>query len=328
MSGPVRRGRPAAGRGARGPGRAAALLAALALAAGCTPEAPPPPADPKVQVSGLPGTHPDLEYDPPLTITRTLRETVWEGAGDPLAEGDLVLLDYLLEDASDGSVLVDTYATSTPQVRTLDPAELGADLADTLVGARPGARLLQVGAATGVGEDVPETVTVLDVVPLRAVGETQAPREGLPAVTLAEDGRPALAATGTPAPTELVAQALVRGTGPQVAETDVVTVQYSGFAWDTGEEFDSTWDARVPASFPLPEVPSWQTALTELPVGSQVLLVVPPSYPLGVTTEGAQLAGRTVVFVVDVLAARPATGLPVPTPSAGTTAGPTAAVTP
>ena len=80
-----------------------------------------------------------------------------------------------------------------------------------------------------------------------------------------------------------------------------MTVQYTGFAWTTGEPFDSTWTHGLPVSFSLQDVQAWAEGLVDQPVGSQVMLVVPPTYALGVT-ESEELAGQTVVFVVDILA--------------------------
>ena len=97
------------------------------------------------------------------------------------------------------------------------------------------------------------------------------------------------------------ARPLIRGTGEQVAASDVVTVQYTGFAWTTGEAFDSTWSHGLPVSFSLQDVQAWAEGLVDQPVGSQVLLVVPPTYALGVT-DSEELAGQTVAFVVDILA--------------------------
>jgi peptidylprolyl isomerase len=44
------------------------------------------------------------------------------------------------------------------------------------------------------------------------------------------------------------------------------------------------------------------------PVGSQVMIVVPPTYPLGATESGKDLQGETVVFVVDILSTGKAGG--------------------
>ncbi|QGQ19185.1 FKBP-type peptidyl-prolyl cis-trans isomerase [Cellulomonas sp. JZ18] len=277
--------------------RRVALLAVLTLllaACGSTPTT----TDPEVTVTGQPGAAPTVTYLTPLTVDETYRETVWPGTGAELVEGAPVLIDFWLENATDASLVKESYSTS-PTPRPLTEEDLGTDLYETLRGQRVGARLLQVAPA-GQGADYP-TVTVLDVLPTRAVGEPVTPNPALPAVTLAEDGSPSITPTGTPPPADLVVQPLVRGTGPQVASGDVITVHYSGFAWDTGDLFDASWERVLPVSFLLSDVQAWAEGLVDQPAGSQVMLVVPPTYPLGVT-DAEELAGQTVVFVIDILA--------------------------
>ncbi len=275
---------------------AAAVLALVALA-GCTAEGA---SDPEVTVTGEPGRAPTVTYVTPLSVSKTYRSTVWPGTGPELVEGGPVLIDFWLENATDAS-LVDESFTSNPTPRLLTEEDLGTDLYKTLKGQQVGARLLQVSPGSGSGALDYPTVTVLDVLPTRADGQPVPPREGLPPVTLADNGAPSITPTGTDPPADLVVQALIRGTGDQVAEGDVITVQYTGFAWTTGEAFDSTWHSGLPVSFSLQDVQAWQEGLVDQPVGSQVMLVVPPTYALGVT-DSPELAGQTVVFVIDILA--------------------------
>ncbi len=275
------------------------VVAVLALA-GCG-SAEPGPA--QVVVSGEPGVPPTVTYVTPLQVTSTSSQVVWPGTGPELVEGGPLLIDFWLEDATDATVVKESYSTS-PTSRTLSVDDLGEDLFRTLRGQRVGARLLQVSPAPGSGAADYPTVTVVDVLPTRAAGEAVEPRDGLPAVRLAGDGTPSITPTGTAPPGELLTQPLLRGAGDQVAAGDVVTVQYTGFAWDTGAPFDSTWGTGVPVTFPLDAVPAWSEGLVEQTVGSQVMLVVPPNYALG-ATQSAELAGQTVVFVIDVLAGRP-----------------------
>ncbi len=291
----------------------AACAAAALLLVGCsTPE----PAPPEVVVSGEPGRAPTVTYPTPLRVPEPTSEVVWEGTGPDLVDGRPVLLDFWLEDASDASLVKESY-TSSPTPRMLTEEDLGKDLYATLSGQNVGARLLQISPASeGAASSYP-TVTVLDVLPTRAAGEPVAPREGMPAVTLDDDGAPSLAPTGTEPPTDLVVQPLQRGTGDQVAEGDVITVQFTGFVWSTGEAFDSTWTNGSPATFPLSEVPAWSEALVEQAVGSQVMVVVPPSYALG-ATQSEELAGQTIVFVIDLLATR----APADAAAPGATAAP------
>lgn len=275
--------------------RALALTVVAALLAACgavTAE------DPEVTVTGDPGGSPTVTYLTPLSVDETFREEVWPGTGAELVDGAPVLIDFWLENATDASLVKESYSTS-PTPRMLTVEDLGTDLYETLRGQQVGARLLQV-APGGSGADYP-TVTVLDVLPTRAEGEPVTPDPALPVVTEDGAGAPAITPTGTPPPADLVVQPLVRGTGAQVTAGDVITVQYSGFGWDDGALFDSTWQRGLPVSFLLSDVPPWAEGLVDQPAGSRVMLVVPPSYPLGVT-DAEELSGRTVVFVIDVLA--------------------------
>lgn len=278
---------------------AACAAAAMLLLAACTSQDPEPP---EVVVTGEAGAAPTVTYRTPLSITEATHEVVWPGSGPDLVDGRPVLLDFWLEDAADASLVKESYSSS-PTPRLLTEEDLGKDLYAALSGQKVGARLLQISPASDASASSYPTVTVLDVLPVRADGEPVAPREGMPAVTLDDDGAPSLAATGTEPPSDLVVQPLIRGTGDQVAEGDVITVQYTGFVWATGEAFDSTWTSGSPTTFPLEDVPAWSEALVEQAVGSQVMVVVPPSYALG-ATQSEELQGQTIVFVIDLLATR------------------------
>jgi peptidylprolyl isomerase len=278
-----------------------ALVAGLAIAllalAGCTAPTAEPAA---VTVSGEPGEPPTSTYLTPLKVDETRTEQIWPGTGAELVEGAPVLIDFWLEDATDASLVKESFSTN-PTAMLLTEEDLGTDLYETLRGQRVGARMLQVSPGSGSGATDYPTVTVVDVLPTRAEGEPVAALPELPPVKLDASGAPSITPTGTEPPTTLVAQPLVRGFGEQVGASDVVTVQYTGFAWTTGEAFDSTWSHGLPVSFSLQDVQAWAEGLVDQPVGSQMMLVVPPTYALGVT-DSEELAGQTVAFVVDILA--------------------------
>jgi peptidylprolyl isomerase len=139
--------------------------------------------------------------------------------------------------------------------------------------------------------------------PTRAEGEPVKPAEGLPTVTLADDGKPSITIPdGFPEAKELVAQPLIKGAGAKVTPKQTVTVQYSGWTLD-GKQFDSSWERGAPISFPLSNViKGWTDGLSGQTVGSQVLLVVPAAQAYGAKADGShELAGKTLVFVVDIL---------------------------
>ena len=272
----------------------------LALGACSTPE--PEPELPQVEVTGEAGAVPELEYPMPLEITEPHVEVVWEGQGPEVVDGEPILVHYYAEAGEDGSVVGSTYA-GEPRPYFLSAEALGADIYDALSGRTVGSRVLQMVPAAQGQES--STVAVFDLLPTRAAGEAVEPREGLPVVTLAEDGEPTVEVPAAEAPTELVVQPLVRGAGPQVTPGQVVTVQYAGVTWSTGTVFESTWtDGKLPAPFPIgvgSVIEGWDLGLVEQTVGSQVLLVVPPELGYGGTDK--ELAAETLVFVVDILAA-------------------------
>jgi peptidylprolyl isomerase len=266
---------------------------------GCAACSADPGPTPSVQVAGEPGALPQLRFEAPLDVPQQHVEVLSPGAGPALVGGQPVLLDLVAESAVDGSVLSETY-TSTPRAFRLTEDSLGPDLFVALRGKHVGDRVLQLAPGR---DGYPATVAVYDVLSARAVGEPVPPREGLPAVTLGGTGEPRITIPANDPPASLVAQPLIRGTGPQIEAGQVVTVQYVGVLWSDGSVVDTTWgDDALPADLPIGvgSVPDgWDQGLVEQTVGSQVLLVLPPG------TGGDQdgLADQTLVYVVDILAA-------------------------
>ena len=98
---------------------------------------------PKVTVTGSAGQAPTVTYLTPLSVDATHREVVWPGTGAELVDGAPVLIDFWLENATDASLVKESYSTS-PTPRMLTVEDLGTDLYETLKGQQVGARLLQV----------------------------------------------------------------------------------------------------------------------------------------------------------------------------------------
>ena len=81
----------------------------------------------------------------------------------------------------------------------------------------------------------------------KATGDAVAPVDGQPTVTLAADGKPTITIpSGVPAPTSLVVQPLIKGTGPVVTAGQTISVHYTGVIYDGGKQFDSSWDRGSP----------------------------------------------------------------------------------
>jgi peptidylprolyl isomerase len=128
----------------------------------------------------------------------------------------------------------------------------------------------------------------------------------LPQVTRDAKGAPSVAFEGAAKPDGLVVEILEPGTGAPVVAGQSITVHYTGWLWD-GAKFDSSWDRGEPISFVIARgslIDGWVDGLVGQPVGSKVLLVVPPEAGYGARGTGPIPGGATLVFVVDVIAAR------------------------
>ena len=125
----------------------------------------------------------------------------------------------------------------------------------------------------------------------------------LPKVTLAKDGKPSIDMNGYKGSDSLISQDLIKGKGAVVKDTQSVVAHYTGWLLD-GTQFDSSWDRGQSSAFSLDSViKGWKQGLAGHTVGSQVLLVVPPSLGYGNKDQEKIPANSTLVFVIDILAA-------------------------
>ncbi len=104
-----------------------------------------------------------------------------------------------------------------------------------------------------------------------------------------------------PAPTTLVITDLVVGDGAQAVPGGRVEVHYLGVDFENGEEFDSSWNRGESITFPLNGlIAGWQEGIPGMKVGGRRQLVIPPALAYG-ESGGHRLAGRTLVFIIDLL---------------------------
>ena len=104
-----------------------------------------------------------------------------------------------------------------------------------------------------------------------------------------------------PAPTTLVITDLVIGDGAEAVPGGRVEVHYLGVDFENGEEFDSSWNRGESITFPLNGlIAGWQEGIPGMKVGGRRQLVIPPALAYG-ESGGHRLAGRTLVFIIDLL---------------------------
>lgn len=259
----------------------------------------------------------------PLVVTSTTRTILTPGSGTPSSLGSIVTANLALFKGSDGSVLDSTFESGTPQPLELDPAKTVPGFVTGLLGLSPGTRALIVippkdafgdAGRAEIGVSGTENLVLLaDIIsittPLKqAQGAAIDPVAGLPTVSFDVATGPKITVpTGTGAPTTLISQLLIEGTGAVVKVGDTLMVHYTGVLWKDGSVFDSSWTRAQPFSFAVGGgnvIKAWDQGFVGKKVGSRVLLVVPPADGYGAAGSPPKISGTdTLVFVVDILAA-------------------------
>lgn len=266
---------------------------------------------------------PVVTVDGELAVDETVRRVVVEGDGTVAADGASASFHFVGLNGRTGERF-DGTRPGEPATVSLDPAAVLPGIYRSLVGVPSGSQVVAAispddgfgpqGGFADLGVEVDDTIIfVFDVVdvsiPLdRAAGTSVEPAAGLPIVTLADDGKPTITLPDGDPPGELIGQVLIEGDGPPVEAGQSLTAHYTGITWPRGEQFDSSWDNGAPAAFDIGVggvVAGWDETLVGQPVGSQLLLIIPPDKGYG--AEGRPDAGiqgtDTLVFVVDILAA-------------------------
>ncbi|CAM3043925.1 peptidylprolyl isomerase [Corynebacterium hadale] len=117
--------------------------------------------------------------------------------------------------------------------------------------------------------------------------------------------KPTITVPNEPAPKDLVINDLVVGDGAEAVPGGYVKVHYLGVFYESGEEFDSSWDRGSVAEFWLSGlIEGWQEGIPGMKVGGRRELIVPPEKGYGPAGAPSPLAGRTLVFVIDLIDVR------------------------
>jgi len=114
--------------------------------------------------------------------------------------------------------------------------------------------------------------------------------------------KPEIDFPGGEPPAELEIKDITVGDGAEATPGAQVLVHYVGVDFETGDEFDSSWNRGEPIRFPLKGlIQGWQDGIPGMKVGGRRQLVCPPHLAYGKDGAGHRLSGRTLVFVIDLL---------------------------
>lgn len=107
------------------------------------------------------------------------------------------------------------------------------------------------------------------------------------------------------APTDLVVQDLVVGTGATAREGDQVSMKYVGWLYDTCKEFDSSWKRNQNFDLTLgggQVIAGWDNGIAGMKVGGRRKLIIPPDQAYGAQGQPPTIpANATLVFIVDLV---------------------------
>jgi peptidylprolyl isomerase len=298
------------------------LIAAAAMAGCGSSPAPPTSPNGSVTATGGFGKAPTVKIPAKSAGGNLYVRTEVQGSGAPLAAADAFLGNYVVYiwNGATHRLALSTY-TATPQVLS---GHLLPGLQTALDGKKMGSRVLAVlppkyGYGTAGNSQVGVTgrdtlVFVVDMIKTytgtaSASGTHVSDGGGtLPTITAKADSQPTVKIPTSAPPGKLVVKTLIKGSGPPVTKGQEVVTQYVGLNWRTRSIFDSSWQRGAPFGFqigasPAQIIPGWDKGLIGVPVGSRVLLVIPPKDGYGSTGQvQAGIKGTdTLVFVVDVL---------------------------
>lgn len=318
-------------------------LAVLSACGDDTPEGETAAGFDAVEVSGPVGQIPEVDWKAMLEPGETQTEVLEEGDGQELEDGDQVLVNLAVSDDFTQEISLDTYGKDRTAVAFevgAEPAEPTQviDLLTNLIAEQvePGTTLgtrialavdakeeygdLAINLAPlGIGnEDGFVLVADLEATTLEGPEGTSknAPRWAPKIVST--NGEPtALDSAGLPKPDvkakETRSALVIEGDGPAVEEGDLVIVNYLGQTWGGDKPFDGSYTKdRDPllvnvagAEGPgISVIEGWTDGLVGVPVGSRILLEIPPAKGYGKQGHEPDIKGDDILyFVMDVLAA-------------------------
>jgi peptidylprolyl isomerase len=107
---------------------------------------------------------------------------------------------------------------------------------------------------------------------------------------------------------QLELEDIVVGDGEEAASGRIVEVHYVGVSWQTGKQFDASWDRGDTFKFGLGKgqvIQGWDQGVAGMKVGGRRRITIPPNLAYGKRGAGGVIGpDETLVFVVDLVGVR------------------------
>lgn len=126
---------------------------------------------------------------------------------------------------------------------------------------------------------------------------------------MAEPQKPEVQVASDQAPSyQLELDDITVGDGDEAVSGRIVEVHYVGVSWQTGQQFDASWDRGDTFKFALGKgqvISGWDQGVSGMRVGGRRRITIPPMLAYGKRGAGNVIGpDETLVFVVDLIAVR------------------------
>lgn len=258
-----------------------------------------------VSATGAIGAEPKVQFPTPLKSDGSQVSVLRAGDDRQLAEGQVAKIGVTLSSGTDGSVLQRVgYDTKSVLLRS---ATRDNSLDESLICRSVGERYALTtsvraafGAAAASQLGVSPSATLVLVVDVtkaflgKADGANRLQDNSLPQVVTAVDGQPGIVLPNSGPPTSRRTWTVKQGGGAVIRKGTQTVLKFSAFTWGTTATVanDDSWTGGIAGVYRAGDASSaapFARALVGLPIGSQVMYVVPAS------------GGQATVYVVDVL---------------------------
>lgn len=295
-----------------------------------------------VSISGDVGATPKFDWKAKLEPQKAETKVATEGDGATLEKGDTVLVNLAISNDGTKTVNFDTYGADASGVeitvgKDAQPQK-AIDLVSQLIAdeIEPGKTTLgtRIEGVASVDKEWPDYATsltdlgignqdgiafVADLESTPRSGPTPEPvKPAAWAPTLEKDdeGVPiGLDTSGLPKPDvkakDVKVTTLLEGNGPKVEKGDLAVVNYLGQVWGGPEAFDDSYSRGETLAVTIGPttkgggttvVEGWSDALVGVPVGSRIIVEIPPAKGYGEKGNPPAIKGDDILyFVIDVL---------------------------